>query len=56
MKLSKSIYQPPKRNYSKRDISEYQPKSGSKLAFEYASRRAQGGKYITIINVYTGEK
>jgi len=29
-------YLPPKRKYSKRDISEYQPKSGTRIAYEYA--------------------
>ena len=43
-------YQPPKRKYSKRDILEYQPKSGTKLAFEYACQKKYSGKDITIIN------
>ena len=43
-------YQPPKRRQSKRDVSEYQPKSGTKLAFEYACQKKYCGKDITIIN------
>ena len=29
-------YKPPMRKKSKRDLFEYQPKSGTKLAYEYA--------------------
>ena len=32
-------YLPPKRKYAKRDISDYQPKSGTALAFHYANSR-----------------
>ena len=44
-------YLPPKRRYSKRDISEYQPKSGTQLAFDYANQRKRGGKIVEILNV-----
>ena len=33
-------YQPPKRKYSKRDLTEYQAKSGTGLAFAYAKGKA----------------
>lgn len=45
-------YLPPKRKNSKRDINEYQPKSGTRLAWEYASHRRRDGNGITIINLY----
>ena len=45
-------YQPPKRKYSKRDISEYQPKSGTQIAFDYANQRKRGEKAVTIMNLY----
>ena len=45
-------YLPPKRKNSKRDINEYQPKSGTRLAWEYASQRRRDGNGITIINLY----
>ena len=48
-------YLPPKRKYSKRDISEYQPKSGTRLAWGYAAQKKHGGKDITIINFYQSE-
>ena len=48
-------YLPPKRRYSKRDISEYQPKSGTQIAFDYANQRLRGGKEIKIINFYKEE-
>ena len=44
-------YLPPKRRYSKRDISGYQPKSGTQLAFDYANQRKKGGKIVEILNV-----
>ena len=34
-------YQPPKRKYSKRSVGDYQPKSGTKVAFEYANQVSQ---------------
>ena len=48
-------YQPPRRKYSKRDVSEYQAKSGTKVAFEYANQRKRGGRDLTIINLYVTE-
>ena len=45
-------YQPPKRRQSKRDVSEYQPKSESKLAFEYANKKKQSIANTTIINIF----
>ena len=45
-------YQPPRRKYSKRSVGDYQPKSGTQLAFDYAKQRERGGKAITIINVF----
>ena len=45
-------YQPPRRKYSKRSLGDYQPKSGTRLAFEYANQRKRGGKNLTIINLY----
>ena len=47
-------YLPPKRKKAKRDISEYQPKSGTRLAWEYAIRKKSGGEELTIINLYAG--
>lgn len=40
-------YAPPKRKYSRRDVVEYQPKSGTTLAYEYAKRKKK-----LIINVF----
>ena len=45
-------YLPAKRQYSKRSVGEYQPKSGTALAFQYATKKKRGGKDLTIINVY----
>ena len=45
-------YQPPKRKYSKRSVGEYQPKSGTALAFDYANQRKRDGKDITVINIF----
>lgn len=44
-------YQPPRRKYSKHSIGDYQPKSGTQLAFDYANQRKRAGKELTIINV-----
>ena len=44
-------YQPPKRKYSKRDVFEYQPKSGTGLAYEYATYKLQSNKKLIIINI-----
>ena len=48
--------QPPKRKYSKRDVCEYQPKSGTALAYEYANYRLQSNKKPIIINVEAGNR
>ena len=48
-------YLPPKRKYAKRDISDYQPKSGTRLAWDYANQRIGGGKNRVLINLYTNE-
>ena len=45
-------YQPPKRKYSKHRIGEYQPKSGTALAYEYAWNRKRAQKLASIINVW----
>lgn len=48
-------YKPPRRKYSKRSVGDYQPKSGTQLALDYAYQRKRGGKDLTIINVYEEE-
>lgn len=45
-------YLPPKRRYSKRDVSEYQPKSGTKLAFDYVYSKLKSNNKPTVINIY----
>lgn len=45
-------YQPPKRKYSKRSIGEYQPKSGTAIAYEYAWNRKRVQKLVSIINIW----
>ena len=45
-------YQPPRRKYSKRSVGDYQPKSGTSLAYEYANQRKRGGKDLDIINFF----
>ena len=50
-----SSYLPQKRKVTKRDISTYQPKSGTRLAWGYAAQKKHGGKDITIINFYQSE-
>lgn len=49
------FYQPPRRKYSKRSVGDYQPKSGTQIALDYAYQRKRGGKDITVINVYEEE-
>ena len=49
-------YLPPKRKHSKRDISEYQPKSGTGVAYEYACQRKRGGKDLAVINLCLQEE
>ena len=48
-------YTPPRRKYSIRSVGDYQPKSGKKVAFEYANQRKRGGRDLTIINLYVTE-
>lgn len=40
-------YQPPTRKTSRRDLLPYQPKSGTRIAYEYAQKK---GKHIVLIN------
>ena len=40
-------YAPPRRRNSRRDLADYQPKSGTKIAYDYAVRKGK-----TIINVF----
>ena len=49
-------YLPPKRKYSKRDVCEYQPKSGTQIAFDYANQRKNGGKDLMIMNIFSTEE
>ena len=49
-------YEPPRRKYSKRSVGDYQPKSGTRLAFEYAQQKKRGGTDLTIINLCENEK
>lgn len=41
-------YAPPRRRNSKRDLTDYQPKSGTKIAYDYAAK-----KKCNIINIFT---
>lgn len=41
-------YAPPRRKNSKRDLTDYQPKSGTKIAYDYAVK-----KKCEIINIFT---
>ena len=41
-------YAPPRRKNSKRDLFDYQPKSGTKIAYDYAAK-----KKCNIINIFT---
>lgn len=41
-------YKPPMRKNSKRDLTAYQPKSGTKIAYDYAQRQG-----IEIINIFS---
>ena len=45
-------YLPPKRKHSKRDISEYQPKSGTRLAWEYVNQRNGCDRDRVVINLF----
>ena len=42
-------YLPPRRKNSRRDLTDYQPKSGTAVAYNYAKRK--GVKIINIINL-----
>ena len=44
--------QPPKRKYSKRSVGDYQPKSGTAVAYEYAWGRKRSSKLVSIVNVW----
>ena len=44
-------HQPPRRKYSKRPVGDYQPKSGTKVDFDYANQRKRNEKDINIINL-----
>ena len=37
-------YKTLRRKYSKRSVGDYQPKSGTKVAFDYANQKIKGGK------------
>ena len=39
-------YSPPRRKNSRRDLTDYQPKSGTKLAYDYAVKRCE------VVNVF----
>lgn len=41
-------YAPPRRRNSRRDLTDYQPKSGTKIAYDYAAK-----KKCNIINIFT---
>ena len=43
-----SEYKPPMRKYSKHDLTNYQPTSGTKLAYEYAEKK--GVEIINLVN------
>ncbi|MBE6701191.1 MAG: hypothetical protein E7582_04810 [Ruminococcaceae bacterium] len=40
-------YAPPRRKNSRHDLTDYQPKSGTKIAYDYAQK-----KKIKVINIY----
>ena len=39
-------YQPPRRKYSKRSVGDYQPKSGTRIAYEYAVQQKKVEKCL----------
>lgn len=41
-------YSPPRRKNSRKDLTDYQPKSGTKLAYDYA--KSKGLKIINVID------
>lgn len=48
-------YKPPKRKYSKCSVGDYQPKSGTKVAFDYAYQKRGAGKEVFVINLFERE-
>lgn len=44
-------YKPPRRKYSKHFVGDYQPKSGTQLAFEYANCRLKSKEKPIIIKI-----
>ena len=44
-------YQPPRRKYSRRSVGDYQQKSGTSLAFDYANQKKCLGMDLKIINL-----
>ena len=46
-------YLPPERRERKRNIRTYQPKSGTRIAYEYAIRKKQNGQLLEVFNLYT---
>lgn len=47
-------YAPPRRKNSKRDITDYQPKSGTKIAFDYAVKKKS--KIINMLSICKTQK
>lgn len=45
-------YLPPKRKQSKKGFGEYQPKSGTRIAYEYACQRKRVGKLEEVFNIF----
>lgn len=45
-------YQPTRRKYFKRFMGDYQPKSGTQLAFEYANRKSRVKEKPRVINTF----
>lgn len=48
-------YQVSKNKGLKGEASEYQPKSGTKLAFDYACQKKRNGKELIIVNLYLAD-
>ena len=44
-------YQPPRRKRTNRDLSTYQPKSGTRLAYEYAVQKSKKADKV-VINMF----
>ena len=45
-------YLPKRRKSSWRDFTDYQPKSGTSIAYKYATRERKDNKKVIIYNVY----